>query len=333
MTGERIMRPASLGICSLVLCSLSFAEQGAPLVLETKIPLGDVQGRIDHLAVDAEGQRLFVAALGNNTVEVVDLAKRKAARTLTGFDEPQGVAYSPTIRTLYVANGGDGSVHIFRGDELTPAGRIKLGADADNVRVDPTGRRIYVGYGDGALAVIDQSTHQKIADIPLKGHPESFQLEKSGSRIFVNVPDAGEIAIVDRPANRQIAGWPTRELHANYPMALDEANQRVLAVFRRPAVLAIYTFADGAEKARIPTCGDADDVFVDEKRGYVYVSCGEGFIDILARRDETYARAARVKTVPGARTALFSPDLGRLFLAARARASEPEAVWVFRVSE
>jgi DNA-binding beta-propeller fold protein YncE len=235
--------------------------------------------------------------------------------------------------TLYVASGGDGSVRAFSGTALTPAGSIKLGDDADNVRIDMDGQRLFVGYGSGALAVIDRATFKRVADVRLKGHPESFQLETSGPRIFVNVPDASEIAVVDRVKNTQIAAWPTNRLHANYPMALDEQNKRLLAVFRRPATVAIFSLTDGMDMGRIDICGDADDVFVDAKRAYVYISCGEGFIDVLAFRDGRYSRVARVKTASGARTALFDPESGQFFLAARASASEHAAIWVFRAAE
>jgi DNA-binding beta-propeller fold protein YncE len=143
---------------------------GSPLVIETKIPLGDVSGRIDHLGIDVQRQRLFVAELGNNSLGVVDLASGKV-RTIAGFSEPQGVAYVASVDSVYVANGGDGSVRVLRGDDLAPVGRIKLGDDADNVRVDASRNRVLVGYGNGAIAVIDPATRTKVADIRLKGHP------------------------------------------------------------------------------------------------------------------------------------------------------------------
>ena len=308
------------------------AAEDSPLTLETRIALPDVKGRIDHLAIDVAHQKLFVAALGNDTVEVIDLASAKRSRSLTGFTEPQGVAYSPGTDTLYVANGGDGSLRTYRGASLNPSARIELGGDADNVRIDSQQQRIYVGHGNGALAVIDQKTNQKLLDIPLEAHPESFQLEHSGSRIFVNVPDAGEIAVVDRRTSKQIASWPTKDLRSGYPLALDEPNKRVLAVFRRPAVLAAFDMDSGRETFRSTTCGDADDVFVDGKAGLIYVSCGEGFIDVLAAASGGLERRARVTTVKGARTSWFSPDTRRLYVAARA-AEEPAAIWIFRAPE
>ncbi|HKE95326.1 MAG TPA: hypothetical protein VKB34_13525 [Povalibacter sp.] len=308
------------------------AEQSVPLTLEAKIPLGDIKGRIDHMAIDPGAGRLFVAALGNNTVEVVDLDARKVTRTLTGLDEPQGIAYVERTRKLYVASGGDGSLHAYEGTALTPAGVIRLGDDADNVRFDPQRDELYVGCGSGALAIIDMSAHRKVADIPLREHPESFQLESSGPRIFVNVPEASEIAVVDRVSHQQVASWRTGDLHANYPMALDEPGRRLLAVFRRPATLAVFNLTDGSSTARVATCGDADDIFVDARRARVYVSCGDGSIDVLSSHDDSYTRIARVKTIVGARTALFSPQLDRLFLAARASGDSPAAIWIFQPS-
>jgi hypothetical protein len=179
------------------------------------------------------------------------------------------------------------------------------------------------------LAVIDATTRGKIADIPLKGHPESFQLSRDGSRIFVNVPNAREIAVVDRSVAKQVASWPMRSAAGNFPMALDEEAGQVFTVFRNPAKLGVFAMQDGKSLASPDTCGDADDIFFDAKRHRFYVSCGDGSLEILNTHD-AFRRIARVPTVAGARTALFVPDLDRLFLAVRAQGGEPAAVWVFR---
>jgi hypothetical protein len=228
-----------------------------------------------------------------------------------------------------VANAGDGSVHVLRGDDLAPIGRIELGDDADNVRVDTQRNRVLVGYGNGALAVIDPATRTKAADIRLKGHPESFQIDETGTKVFVNVPDARDIEVADltSDANRS---WPTQGVGSNFPMAIDRDAHRVLVVFRSPPTLMALSSQDGRIVAKIETCGDADDVFVDPKRRRVYVSCGEGVVDVLEQREAEYRRLARVPTVSGARTSLFVPELDRLFVAVRARSNEPAAIWVFR---
>jgi YVTN family beta-propeller protein len=298
------------------------------LALEAKIALGEVKGRIDHMAIDPARQRLYVAELGNNTVGVVDLKERKKIHVISGLREPQGVAYVPSSDTLYIANAADGSVRIFRADKYEPAGRIDLGDDADNIRVDVASNRVFVGYGNGGLAVIDPATATKIATIALKAHPESFQLTRSSARIFVNVPEKREIAVVDRGGGKQTASWPLEE-GGNFPMALDETSQHVLVVFRKPARLGVFAMRDGARIANVEVCGDADDVFIDAKRHLAYVSCGDGFLDAFDTSD-SYRRAAHIPTVSGARTSLFVPELDRLFLAVRASANEPAAIWIYR---
>jgi DNA-binding beta-propeller fold protein YncE len=319
-----------MALCATGWTLMSSAAERGPLVLETKVPLGDVKGRIDHLAVDVAHRRLFVAELGNNTVGVVDIDGRKVVRRLEGFDEPQGVAYLQQSDTLYVANGGTGVLHVFHGAQLEPGGKLALDDDADNIRIDRDQSRIYVGAGSGNLAIIDAAAFKKVGEVELKGHPESFQLESNGSRIYVNVPDAKEVAIVDRKTSKQIASWPTAKLKSNYPMALDAQRKRVLVAFRQPATLVSFDAASGAIRERVDICGDADDVFVDTKRSYIYVACGQGVLDVLSNAGEQTTRVARIETSQGARTALFSPDLDRLFLAVRATGAEGAAIWVYR---
>jgi len=299
------------------------------LVLESKVPLGNVRGRIDHLAVDLARNRLFVAELGNGSVGVVDLAAGKLLRRIGGFKEPQGVGYVPSLDALYVASRGDGSVRIFGGDDYAPSERIDLGDDADNVRVDLATNTVFVGYGAGALAAIDPATRKKTGDIRLAAHPEGFQISPGTNRIFVNLPDKRAIAAIDRASGQQ-ASWPTHNAAGNFPMSLDETNQRVVVVFRKPARLDVFAMTSGEKIAEQNTCGDSDDVFVDAKRNRVYVSCGDGSIDVFAMEGTSYQRRARIPTVPGARTSLFIPAMDRLALAVRASAREPAAIWLYR---
>jgi len=308
----------------------TLAQTSVPLELETKIALGKIDGRIDHLAVDLKRQRLSVAELGNDTIGVVNLATRKTISTHFGFKEPQGIAYEPTTDAFFVANGGDGSVRVLRADDLSLLQRIDLGQDADNVRIDVAHKRVLVGYGKGALALIDPSTRKKVADIRLQAHPESFQIEEGGSRAFVNVPDAGQIAVVDLEKSEQVGTLPTRGHRANFPMAIDDETRRVLVAFRSPARLLVLSSTDGSVVADVETGGDADDIFVDPKRHRVYVICGAGLVDVFDDQAGKYQRVGHVGTAPGARTGLFVPELDRLFVAVRAAGKEPAAIWVFR---
>ena len=224
-------------------------------MLEAKIPLGQVSGRIDHLGIDTKRQRLFVAELGNNSLGVVDLSAGKILRRITGLSEPQGVAYVPFTDSILVANAGDGSVRVLRGEDLTPIGRIELGDDADNVRVDAAHKRVLVGYGKGALAVIDPGSLSKTADIRLKAHPEGFQIDETGTEVFVNVPGAREIVVADL-ATGSTQSLPTQGAGSNFPMAIDGEGRRVVAVFRSPPTLMALSSQDGHVVARTATCGD-----------------------------------------------------------------------------
>src|SRR5947209_612398 len=141
--------------CAMAIPLPMVAAETNTLQLEAKIPLGNVAGRIDHMAYDAARIRLFVAELGNNSVGVVDIETRKVLHRILGLKEPQGVAYLASRDLLYVANGGDGMVRIYRGSDFSPAANIPLGSDADNIRLDPAANRVVVGYGKGALAIID----------------------------------------------------------------------------------------------------------------------------------------------------------------------------------
>jgi YVTN family beta-propeller protein len=302
----------------------------ASLQLEAKIPLGSVRGRIDHMAVDLKRQRLFVAELGNDSVGVVDLANRKLIQTITGLKEPQGVGYEPSTDMLYVANAGDGSVRLFGGSDYASKERIELGSDADNVRIDAAANRVVVGYGSGGLAFIDPSTRSKVGDVAVKGHPEGFQIDRDTGQIFVNVPDGRTIAVVDYASQKQNGKWPLADRGANFPMALDPVRGQILVVFHAPAELGIFSVAEGRLVATAETCGDADDLFIDAKRGRVYVSCGAGSLDVFELKGAVYRRIARVPTVSGARTSLFVPELDRLLVAVRANAAEPAAIWIFR---
>ncbi|WP_374545434.1 YncE family protein [Rhodoblastus sp.] len=297
------------------------------LSLEGVIPLGAVKGRIDHLAMDLGRKRLFVAELGNNSLAVVDLAAGKLERRLNGLKEPQGVAFSEKTNKLFIANGGDGTVAIVSGGELARTGEISLGEDADNIRIDRAGN-IIVGYGAGALAVLDPATGAKIANIPLAAHPESFQIAPDGRRIFVNEPRALRVGVIDRASGQEIAKWTVPGAVGNFPMALDAAGDRLFVVYRMPALIAAFDVRTGEDAGRSLTCRDADDLFHDEARRRVYVICGEGAIAVL---DAISLReAARLRTRDGARTGFFSPELDRLFVAAPARDGEAAEIRVYR---
>jgi DNA-binding beta-propeller fold protein YncE len=285
-------------------------------------PLPGVEGRIDHLSVDVQGQRLFVAALGNDTVEVVDLASMRVVKSVRGMNEPQGIRFLPDERKAIVANGGTGATTFLDGSTLEVLRTAKFSGDADNVRYDQAAKRIYVGYGNGALGVLD-TNGTVMGDIRLPAHPESFQLESSGPRIFVNVPSTSQVLVVNRTSGATVAKWPVTEASANYPMALDESHHRLFLGCRSPARLLVYDSDSGRRIASVAIAGDTDDLFYDAAARRIYVAGGEGKITAVEQLDaDRYRVIEHIATAAGARTALFVPELRRLFLAVPHRGTQ-----------
>jgi DNA-binding beta-propeller fold protein YncE len=291
------------------------------------ITLPGVQRRIDHFAVDPAGQRLFVAALGNHTLEVLDLAGGKRITSISNLNEPQGVAYVPSLHRIVVATRAGGTISSFDDASYKPLATIANLPDADNLRVDSAAGLLYLGHGDGALAAIDPASMRLVVDIPLPGHPESFRLEEGGPRIFVNVPPTREILVVDRAQQSIVAHIPLGGFADNYPMSLDERGHRLFVGVRQPPRLLVVDTATNKQIAAVPCVGDTDDLFYDARRDRVYVIGGEGYIDVFdASPSATYARLTRIATRYGARTGLWSSELERLFVGLPARDGRPAEI-------
>jgi hypothetical protein len=303
----------------LFFSNLAVGQEPTALSLKTRIALPNVNGRMDHFAVDVKGQRLFVSALGNHTVEVLDVESGKRVKTLPDLEEPQGLYFDAATNRLFVATG-DGNARIYNGTGFQLLATVKFSDDADNIRYDARSRSVVVGYGgekalrsrpqgSGALAFLDTSGRQG-AEIVVDAHPESFQLEKSGTRLFVNVPDKSEIQVADVLKKMILSTWPTTAARTCFPMALDEAHQRLFTGCRTPARLLIFDTSTGKTIASPEIVGDTDDLFFDAVRGRIYVIGGH-FIDVLQQQDaDHYERITRYPTPPGTRTGLFVAEWG-----------------------
>jgi DNA-binding beta-propeller fold protein YncE len=284
--------------------------------LAQSIPLPAVEGRIDHFAIDLPGQRLFVCALGNNSVEVVDLRRGDRVHSLTGLGNPQGVGYLAASGRLIVANDEGGACKIYDAKSFALVGSVDLKDDADNVRCDAATGQAYVGFGSGGICVIDPQSATRVRSFDLAGHPEAFVLEKNGPRIFVNVPSAHHVAVIDRKQAKVIATWKTGDATANFPIAFDEAGHRLFVGCRSPARLVVLNSDSGALVATVPIPPDPDDVFFDEKKHRLFAICGGGSVAVIDQTNaDTYKTAATIPTGPGARTALYVPELDSLFVA------------------
>jgi YVTN family beta-propeller protein len=314
------------------------SQDKSPLKLTQKIPLPNVKGRLDHLGLDLESSRLFVAALGDdqNTVEVVDLKQGKRLFTIAGQSKPQGLFYSPDFKKLFVANGTDGTCKIFGGDTFNVVESLAIGTDADHVGYDPATKYLYVGFGDaksGGLAIIDTGTNKHIADIKTDARPGGIKIEKTRPHIFVTLSGATSLGVVDLKKREQIATWPTG-VKTNVALALDESHHRLFDGVRDPATLIIQDTESGKQVSRLEGVPGIDDLWYDAAHKRVYASGGRGFdvgfVYAYQQKDaDHYELIAKVPTAPGAGTSLWSPELNRVYVAAPSNGKEDAAILVF----
>ena len=330
---------ATLCLAVLISASLALSQdqpsvpEKAPLLLVQEIPLPNVGGRIDHFTFDAKRKRVIGAALGNNTVEVVDTFAGRDIHSITGAAAPQGVVYVANLDKLFVANGTDEKLRIYDGDSFKLLNTVDIGEDADNVRCDPVEKKIYVAYGGdegGGLAVIDAVSGKRLEDVAkLDAHPESFQIATSKSAIYANIATKAKVVVIDR-ATHKVTEWPLKTGKANYPMAFDEADHRVFVVTRKPAQLVVLDSDSGAMVGSVPCVSDADDLYYDAGRKRIYVPGGEGFISVIQQIDaDHYRPLAKIPTTVGARTGLWYEKRDRFYLAVPASSKQGAALWVY----
>lgn len=307
-------------------------QNASPLKLNATIGLPGIEGRIDHFAFDAAGERLFVCALDNNTVEVLDLRKGERIHSITGLGAPQGVAYIPELNRIFVANDKAGICKTYDGKSFQQISELNLKDDADNVRYDSSTKQIYVGFNEGGIGIINATNGKQVGSVKLSAHPEAFELEKHGNRIFVNVPNARHVAVIDREKGEVIATWTTDLTLGNFPMALDETNHRLFIGCRLPSKLLVLNTDSGDIVAKVDISGDPDEVFFDNKRHRIYAVCGAGKIDIIDQVGaNSYKTSARVDTAEGARTGFFVADRDRLFVAVPHRGSQQAEIRAYQI--
>ena len=332
---------------ALLLCAFGFAtpaqetlqnDETLPLVLVRVIPMPDVLGRFDHMGVDNKTNRVFAPVYGNDSVEVLDVARGRHIRSLKGeFDRPQMVLFLSDLNRFVVSNEGDGSCKVFDADSYQLLGTVKYPEDADQLRYDPTTKLVYVGYGDGAIGAFDAVTLKRIdGDVELGAHPESFQLEEKGPRIFVNLASVSQIAIIDRNTHK-LEKWKLEKAGTNFPMALDEQHHRLFVSARRPARMLVLDTDTGKVVASLPGASDTDDMAFDATRKRIYVPSGEGFLFVYQQVDpDHYERLAKIPTAIGARTSAYFGQVGKhnsLYLAVPARANRGAELWIYETRD
>lgn len=325
----------------LTLCSPSYGQTSGPLRLEGSIALPEVSGRIDHMSVDLARKRLFVAAVENHTVEVIDIQLRRRIHTIHGLPEPQGIYYDPSSNRLFIACGLDGTVRIFNATTFRPISTVKFPDDADNIRYDSRRAHVIVGYagakqlrnrnsGTGGLGILDPSG-RKLGKIDVDAHPESFQLDKQAKRLYVNVPERKEIEVINLANAAVVSSWPVASGDSNFPMALDETHHRLFVACWNPPRLVVFDSEAGKEITGTGIAGKSDDIFYDEARSRIYVLTAQGALDVVQQKDaDHYERIARYTTPAGTQTGFFVPQWGELFAATRKAGDQASEVLIYK---
>jgi len=280
------------------------------------IPLPHVSGRIDHLSIDLKNHRLFISALGYNSVVVLSLKTEKIIHRISGLENPQGVLYIPKLNKLFVSTAGDGKLFVYNATNYHLQKTIDFGDDADNLRYDSASGIVYVAYGSGGIGLVNAKNDQLIKKIPLDGHPEAFSIDNRDSLIFVNIPDARELATIS-PKNYQVVNKTSFiSSLGNFPMALDSDHHRLFVGFRLPPRMRVLNSRTLKTIAILKIDRDADDIYYDAQKKQIYISCGGGYLEVIRQETpDTYKLQDRIKTAEGARTSLYVPQQKYFYLA------------------
>jgi DNA-binding beta-propeller fold protein YncE len=323
-----------LAAAAMVLTWAAAAPAEPVLELVQKIDLKGKPGNLDHLALDARRERLFLANTANNTLDVVDLKAGKLLKQVAGQFGIQGVSYAPDLDRIFVGLGKGGFCNVFNADNYKAVKTVKFGDDADNVRYHAPTHLTYVAHAEKQLGVLDAQRNEKKGEIDLSGDAEGFEIETGRPRLYVNVPSASQVAVVDTDKNQVTGTYTVKDAdNSNVPLALDEANHRLFVACQKKPKVVILNSETGAEVGSVPIAGDADDLFFDAKNKRLYASCGEGAVAVVRQMDpDHYEALDKIETVKGAKTSLLDAEGGRFFLAVPRQAAKagPE-IWVYRV--
>jgi DNA-binding beta-propeller fold protein YncE len=328
--------------CFLRCAALAGSEEGVkqPLRLVQTISIPNVKGRLDHMEVDVQGKRLFLAGLENGTFEVMDLRSGKWTRSIPGFKKPQGVLYVPKLNKLFLASGDDGMVRVFQGDTLQLLDSIELEPGPNRIVYEPNSKLVYVGYGGkdagkdyGEVGIIDAQNDKHIGDIIVTAHPSELLLSKSGTTLFVFISIADQLQVIDTNNRQLVSTWPVSSQRPG-GAAFDESTSRLFIGTRTPAEMIVMDSKSGKEVAHFPTVEGQDGVYFDGLRKRVYVSGGRelpnGFVYVYQQKGaDQYETIGKIPTRAGAGTSFWSPELNRYYVAAPANNKEDAAILVY----
>jgi DNA-binding beta-propeller fold protein YncE len=304
------------------------------LTLKQTIPLAQIQGGFNHMSVDSGRSLLFATAPANNSLEIIDLKAGKSVRSIGG-ETPAAVRFAPEFNQLYVTRGE--SVYIYDGKSFDVVTKVDLQCRLDELQYDPASKQLFVGCmtdGKTAIKVISIPDGKPLGEIKLPARPQGFVLELKGKRIFANMASLNKVAVIDREKRTLSTTWTVKEAGGNYPIALDEFRHRLFVGCRTPARVVVFDSNTGKPLASVGIAGGADDMFYDSVLQLVYVSCGEGSLDIVTQGNgDAYKFNSRLETASGARNSAFSSELSSIFVAVPQRGKEPAEIRVFLIDD
>jgi DNA-binding beta-propeller fold protein YncE len=310
-----VLRTLVASLACLVLVRSAPAADPALELIQT-IALKGKAGKLDHLALDAKRERLFLANTTNGTLDVVDLKAGKLLKQVKGQTGIQGIAYAADLDRVFVGLGGGGLCNVFGGEDYQPLKTIKFSGDADNTRYDPASHLTFVAHDEKALGIVDAKSYAVSPDLKLPGAAEGFQIETGRPRLYLVVPSPSQVLVIDTGKKEIVSTYPMKLASGGHPLALDEGNKRVFVGCRTEPMVVVLDSETGKEITSVAIPKDVDDLHYDAKRKKLYASCGEGFIAVLRQVSaDKYELEDKIATVKDAKTSLFVPDANRLYLA------------------
>ena len=337
--------PALVMLGLLVLGPTVRAQEKPPLKLVVTTPMPGFTGDFDHFGVDLKGNRLFLAAEDQKTVEVFDLRTGARTHSITGFGHPLVLYYLADSNRLLVTDGGfpegaAGGVHLVDCADYKIVHSVKLPSGVDHAAYNPVNKCYYVESGSELpggkthlLNVIDVKTFARVGALTLPGESqEAMVIDAKGKLLYANLTGTDEVGVIALDSLRLIARWPLPDAQVAHAIALDETNHRLFSVTRKPALLIVFDTDSGKVVARLPCVGVNSDISRDVARQRIYVS-GSETASVFAQRDaDHYEHLAEVPTAYRAKSSIFVPELNRLYLAASSK-GKPEAKMALLIYE
>jgi WD40 repeat protein len=306
----------------------------APLRLLQKIPLPGVDGALDHMAIDVQGQRLFIPAEQHGTIEVLDLRTGKRIRTISAARWPSTVIYRPQSNEIFVSDRADGTCKVFSGETYELVRSVDLLVGADNAAYDVPSHNLYIATGGRhaglpytLIAMVDAVTKQHIGDIKVDSpNVQAMAFEASGPKMYAEMSDLNKVAVIDREKRSVLTAWPTTpECQRPYALTLDGPHHRLFVGCRmyatqadwwQPGKMLVMDSDSGRAVAILDAGGGADEMFFDPASQRIYSQGYEGIADVWKELDpDHYESIGRIQGGVHGKTSLLVPELKRYYVA------------------